>query len=345
MLNGAIKPTAILTKLHLFSSAIRFEHTLFALPFAYIAMFLAADGLPTLSQFIWITVAMGGARTVAMTANRLVHAKEDAANPRTAARHLPRGLLRRKEMVVAMLVSMGVFLFAASQLNTLAFALSPLVVAVLFLYSVPYMLMRTGIFDPSTFSNSSAGPPLLTTRSQISVISRSQVTGAGIRRSSPLLSRKEMNSRRSLYFMPQAHRRKSIPSILKEEGKDEYRRLAAGINLRQKIKDQPLTAGGGVVLEAGRALSTEAVLAVNRTNTPWLKGNCSLRSALSADSFVSLPLEAPTTTATTAAITSLGAASRPTAGTAFRLVGEASGGKEFLLTGSEGEGGTTVRTV
>jgi len=128
-------PVRLLTKLHLFSSAIRFEHTLFALPFAYIAMFLAADGLPTLSQFIWITVAMGGARTVAMTANRLVHAKEDASNPRTAARHLPRGLLGRKEMAAAMLVSMGVFIFAASQLNTLAFALSPLVVAVLFLYT------------------------------------------------------------------------------------------------------------------------------------------------------------------------------------------------------------------
>ena len=98
-------PVRLLTKLHLFSSAIRFEHTLFALPFAYIAMFLAADGLPTLSQFIWITVAMGGARTVAMTANRLVHAKEDASNPRTAARHLPRGLLGRKEMAAAMLVA------------------------------------------------------------------------------------------------------------------------------------------------------------------------------------------------------------------------------------------------
>ncbi len=204
------------------------------------------------------------------------------------------------------------------------------------------MLMRTGMFDPSTFSNSNAGPPLLTTRSQISVISRSQVTGAAIRRNSPLPSRKEMNSRRSLYFMPQAHRRKSTPSIPKEEGKDEYRRLAVGISLRQKMKDQPLTAGGGVVLEAGRALSTEAVLAVNRTNTPWLKGNCSLRSALSADSFVSLPLE---TSATAAAITPLGATSRPAAGTAFGLVGEASGGKELLLTGSEGKGGTTVRTV
>lgn len=128
-------PLKVITRLHLFLAAIRFEHTLFALPFAYIGMFLAADGLPTLGQFLWITLAMAGARTVAMTANRLVHHREDAANPRTAGRHLPRGLLKRREMLAAMLVSMGVFIFAASQLNTLAFALSPVVVAVLFLYT------------------------------------------------------------------------------------------------------------------------------------------------------------------------------------------------------------------
>ena len=116
-------------------ASIRFEHSLFALPFAYIGMFLAAEGLPTLSQFIWITVAMVGARTVAMAANRLVHAKEDAANPRTKDRHIPLGLLKRRDMLLMMLVSMGVFVFAASQLNTLAFALSPLVIAVLFLYT------------------------------------------------------------------------------------------------------------------------------------------------------------------------------------------------------------------
>ena len=122
-------------KVRLVLASIRFEHSLFALPFAYIGMFLAADGLPTLSQFIWISVAMVGARTVAMTANRLVHAKEDAANPRTKDRHIPLGLLKRRDMLLMMLVSMGVFVFAASQLNTLAFALSPLVIAVLFLYT------------------------------------------------------------------------------------------------------------------------------------------------------------------------------------------------------------------
>ncbi len=124
-----------MSKLRMALASIRFEHSLFALPFAYIGMFLAADGLPTLSQFVWITVAMVGARTVAMTANRLVHAKEDAANPRTKDRHIPLGLLKRRDMLLMMLVSMGVFVFAAAQLNTLALALSPLVIAVLFLYT------------------------------------------------------------------------------------------------------------------------------------------------------------------------------------------------------------------
>ena len=128
-------PTTALHKVHLFYSAVRFEHTLFALPFAYIGMFLAADGLPTLSQFIWITVAMVGARTIAMSSNRLIHFKEDAANPRTVNRHLPRGLLRPWEMGLLMLVSVGVFLFAASQLNTLALILAPVAAVYVVAYS------------------------------------------------------------------------------------------------------------------------------------------------------------------------------------------------------------------
>lgn len=129
------KPIAVLHKAHLFYEAIRFEHTLFALPFAYLGMFLAADGLPTLSQFIWITVAMVGARTLAMSSNRLIHWKEDTANPRTAGRHLPRGLLKPWEMGAFMLASIGVFLFAASQLNTLALILAPVAAAYVVAYS------------------------------------------------------------------------------------------------------------------------------------------------------------------------------------------------------------------
>ena len=126
---------AVLKRGSLILEAVRFEHTLFALPFAYIGMFLAADGLPTLSQFIWITVAMAGARTIAMSSNRLIHFKEDAANPRTANRHLPRGLLKPWEMGLLMLVSVGVFLFAASQLNTLALILAPVAAVYVVAYS------------------------------------------------------------------------------------------------------------------------------------------------------------------------------------------------------------------
>ena len=131
----ALNPTIILAKAQRFSAAIRFEHTLFALPFAYIGMLLAAGGLPTLGQFIWITVAMVGARTLAMTANRLVHQEEDGKNPRTVTRHLPQGLLKRRDMILAMLLSVGIFVLAASQLNGLALVLSPLVVGVLVLYT------------------------------------------------------------------------------------------------------------------------------------------------------------------------------------------------------------------
>ena len=126
---------AVPHKAHLFFEAVRFEHTLFALPFAYIGMFLAADGLPNLSQFVWITVAMVAARTIAMSSNRLIHRKEDAANPRTANRHLPRGLLKPQEMGLLMVVTIGVFLFAASQLNTLALILAPVAAAYVVAYS------------------------------------------------------------------------------------------------------------------------------------------------------------------------------------------------------------------
>ncbi len=126
---------AVLGRGPLILESVRFEHTLFALPFAYIGMFLAADGLPTLSQFIWITVAMVGARTLAMSSNRLIHFREDAANPRTANRHLPKGLLKPWEMGLLMLVSAGVFLFAASQLNTLALILAPVAAVYVVAYS------------------------------------------------------------------------------------------------------------------------------------------------------------------------------------------------------------------
>ena len=122
-------------KLRLLLASIRFEHSIFALPFAYLGMVLAADGLPTWWQFAWITIAMVAARTLAMSANRLIDVEQDTLNPRTAARALPAGLLKRREMLAMTLVSLAMFLAAAAMLNTLALALAPVAVVVVVGYS------------------------------------------------------------------------------------------------------------------------------------------------------------------------------------------------------------------
>ena len=115
---------------------IKFEHTIFALPFAYLGMVLAARGLPTLGQVVWVTVAMAGARTLAMSLNRVIDAETDARNPRTAGRPIPRGLLSRRSVWLLSLVSLAVLLFAAWQLNDLCLKLAPLAAVVLVVY--PY---------------------------------------------------------------------------------------------------------------------------------------------------------------------------------------------------------------
>ena len=112
-------PTASRNKVAVFLDAIKFEHTIFALPFAYLGMILAARGLPSFVQFAWITVAMASARTFAMTLNRLIDRQIDARNPRTAGRALQRGLLSVRDMSIAAMVSGVALAVAASQLNDL----------------------------------------------------------------------------------------------------------------------------------------------------------------------------------------------------------------------------------
>lgn len=124
------------SKIGTFLEAIKFEHTVFALPFAYTGMVLAARGMPSLSQFIWITLAMVGARTAAMTLNRLIDARYDALNPRTQNRALPQGKLSPNEMKLWAALSIGLLAVSAWQLNWLAFALAP--VALLFLVGYSY---------------------------------------------------------------------------------------------------------------------------------------------------------------------------------------------------------------
>jgi 4-hydroxybenzoate polyprenyltransferase len=118
-----------------FLDAIKVEHTVFALPFAYLGMVLAARGWPGWHAVLWITVAMAAARTTAMAANRLIDRHLDARNPRTAARHLPRGLLRPRDLTVAAVASTIVFFVAAWQLGPLCLALAPLALVFLVGYS------------------------------------------------------------------------------------------------------------------------------------------------------------------------------------------------------------------
>lgn len=104
---------------------IKFEHTLFALPFAFLGAVLAANGLPTWWQILWITVAMFGARSAAMTFNRIIDRKFDAENPRTANRELPSGKLSVSFAIAFLVISIILFEIAAYSLNWLTFALSP----------------------------------------------------------------------------------------------------------------------------------------------------------------------------------------------------------------------------
>ena len=114
---------------------IKFEHTLFALPFAFMGAILAANGFPSWRQVLWITVAMVGARSAAMTFNRIIDRDIDAKNPRTAGREIPSGKLSVGFAWIFLYVSIGLFLLASYSLNWLTFALSPVALIVVLGYS------------------------------------------------------------------------------------------------------------------------------------------------------------------------------------------------------------------
>ena len=114
---------------------IKWEHSVFALPFAMCGAMLAAGGLPTLAQLGWIVVCMVSARSAAMAFNRLADSQIDAANPRTATRALPAGALSQKFVSIFVMVSCAVFVLAAAQLNKLAVWLSPVALGIVLLYS------------------------------------------------------------------------------------------------------------------------------------------------------------------------------------------------------------------
>ncbi|MER3479823.1 MAG: 4-hydroxybenzoate octaprenyltransferase [Meiothermus sp.] len=123
-------------RLRTYLELVRFEHTLFALPFAYGGMLLAKPGWPGLPIFWWITVAMVGARTAAMALNRLIDWQIDARNPRTAQRHLPRGAVKPREVLLLSGVGLLLLTLAAFNLNPLTAKLLP--VAVFFLVGYSY---------------------------------------------------------------------------------------------------------------------------------------------------------------------------------------------------------------
>ena len=128
-------PVPVLHNLRVTLEMIKWEHSIFALPFALCGAMLAAGGFPTVHQLTWIIVAMVAARSAAMAFNRWADASIDAANPRTSTRALPAGQLSPAFVVTFVVVSSALFILAASQLNRMTLWLSPVALAVLLLYS------------------------------------------------------------------------------------------------------------------------------------------------------------------------------------------------------------------
>lgn len=118
-----------------YGKLVMFSHTIFSFSFALVSMVLAAKGLPKISTLIWIVVCFMGARTGANAINRVIDAKIDARNPRTANRQLPKGEMKQREVILFTMVCFLVMLFGAYQLNWVCLALSPVALFLLIIYS------------------------------------------------------------------------------------------------------------------------------------------------------------------------------------------------------------------
>jgi 4-hydroxybenzoate polyprenyltransferase len=125
----------MLNRIKIILDMIKFEHTIFALPFAFTGALLAGRGMPSWHAAFWIMVAMVGARSAAMGFNRWADREIDAENPRTKTRALPMGLVTPQQVLLFVIVSSALFIVAAYRLNTLTFALSPLALGIVFFYS------------------------------------------------------------------------------------------------------------------------------------------------------------------------------------------------------------------
>ncbi len=122
-------------RLKKYSEMVMFSHTLFSLPFAVMSVLWANNGLPDMNTFFWILVALLAARNGANAANRIIDSEIDAKNPRTASRHIPSGIIKKKEVIFLTFILFLVFELAAYMINPLCFYLSPMALFIFLLYS------------------------------------------------------------------------------------------------------------------------------------------------------------------------------------------------------------------
>src|SRR3954467_2862407 len=120
-----------------FASLVKIEHTVFALPFAYIGALLCRNDVPSAHDLVWITLAMDGARSLAMSINRLVDAEIDSRNPRTATQELPAGLVSRSQVWVFRALACALYLVACFQLDPIVRWLAPIPIARFVVYPYP----------------------------------------------------------------------------------------------------------------------------------------------------------------------------------------------------------------
>ncbi|MFD3158341.1 UbiA-like polyprenyltransferase [Haloimpatiens sp. FM7330] len=125
----------VFSKFKTYGELVMFSHTLFSLPFAIIGMIWAAKGLPSFETVFWILVALTGARNGANALNRWVDKDIDKKNPRTANRHMPKGIVNSLEVWGIIIICFGIFIFAAYKLNPLCFKLTPAALFLFFIYS------------------------------------------------------------------------------------------------------------------------------------------------------------------------------------------------------------------
>ncbi|KPU43040.1 4-hydroxybenzoate octaprenyltransferase [Oxobacter pfennigii] len=125
----------VIKKLKTYADLVMFEHTLFALPYALAAVFMAYDGLPDLKTLFWVLCAMVGSRNGANALNRLVDAEIDGKNKRTAHRHIPSGLVKKKEVLLLTIFCFALFVFSAFMLNPVCVMLLPIPAALFIVYS------------------------------------------------------------------------------------------------------------------------------------------------------------------------------------------------------------------